>query len=370
MKKLLALLFAFGLIAAACGSTADVASDAVDEVTDAVDGDEEEAMEDEEEAMEDDEEAMADGPEELNVAYFAGWPLPPQIGQEDGSFADAVGVGTVNWIPFNSGGEMAEAMNSGDVDISYSMGLTPFANSVNAGSQLSMVGIAVAYADADNCIVQGDLGLTRDNAAEVLAGQTVVTPIGNVTHFKMLSIMNFLGVDLDTLNIVPAEGGAATAAAFQNGDIGVGCAFGGSIVDMTDAGGVPILTGTETEEEVGIRTYDINAIPDSFGEAHPELVTSFLAAVQDFTDTWEADPETNNPIIATAAGMEDVGNFLAGEGWFSFPNIEEQLGAEWMGSAGDVMKTQVDFFVEQGQVDSALGSFDEFVDSSFLEAIG
>ena len=354
MKKLLALLLAFGLIAAACGSTADTA-------TEGDSGDD---------AAADDGGDAGGGVETLNVAYFAGWPLPPQIGQADGSFAEAVGVSEINWVPFNSGNEMAEAMNAGDIDISYSMGLTPFANSVNSGSELSMIGIAVAYADADNCIVQGDLGLTRDNAAEVLDGQTVVTPIGNVTHFKMLSIMDFLGVDVGTLNIVPAEGGATTAAAFQAGDIAVGCAFGGSIVEMTDAGGVPILTGAETEEEVGIRTFDINAIPTAFGEENPDLVVSFLSATQDFIDTWEADPETNNPIIAAAAGMEEVGNFLSGEQWFSFPNIEEQLTDDWMGSAGEVMRTQVEFFVEQGEVDSALSSFDDFVDSSFLEAVG
>ena len=364
MKKLLALLFAFGLIAAACGSTADTATG-----DDSGDDTAEDSGDGEEEAMEDDEEAMADGPEVLNVAYFAGWPLPPQIGQEDGSFADAVGVSEVNWVPFDSGNGMAEAMNAGDIDISYSIGLTPFANSVNAGSELSLIGIAVAYADADNCIVQGDLGLTRDNAAEVLNGQTVQTPIGNVTHFKMLSIMDFLGVDISTVNVIPAESGAATAAAFAEGAIQVGCAFGQQLVDMTDAGGVPILTGAETESEVGIRTFDVNAIPDSFGEAHPELVVSFLQAVEDFTETWAADPETNNPIIATAAGMEDVGNFLGGEQWFSFPSAGDQLSDEWMGGVADVMKTQVDFFVEQGQVESALDDFGGFVDTSFLEQV-
>jgi len=29
---------------------------------------------------------------------------------------------TVNWIPFASGGDMAQAMESGDIDISYSQG--------------------------------------------------------------------------------------------------------------------------------------------------------------------------------------------------------------------------------------------------------
>ena len=59
LRKMLALLFAFGLVAAACGSTVDTATDVVEEATG---GDEEEAMEDEEEeeAMEDEEEAMED----------------------------------------------------------------------------------------------------------------------------------------------------------------------------------------------------------------------------------------------------------------------------------------------------------------------
>ena len=34
-----------------------------------------------------------------------------------------------------------------------------------------------------------------------------------------------------------------------------------------------------------------------------------------------------------------------------------------------VMKDQMDFFVAQGEIDSALGSYDAFVDTSFLEAV-
>ena len=356
MRKILALLAMLALIAAACGSDDTTAGDdttASDDTTAGDDG-----------AMS---ETLID---ELNVAYFAGWPLPPQIGQEDGSFAAAVGAGTINWIPLNSGGEMAEAMIAGDVDISYSMGLTPFANNVNNGAELTLVGIAVSYAEADNCVAQGSLGLTRDNAAEILAGKTVVTPIGNVTHYKMLSIMDFLGVDLDSLEIIPAEGGAATAAQFAAGDIDVGCAFGGPVVDMLDAGGNVILTGAETESEVGIRTYDITAVPTSFGEANPELVTGFLNATEQFNEKWAADPDANNPIIAQAAGMEDVGNFLAGDLWFSFPTVSEQLSDEWMGgNVAETMKGQLATFERLGQIDSVLDDFSPFVDTSYLEAI-
>ena len=308
--------------------------------------------------------------EELNVAYFAEWPTPNQIGQEDGSFAEAVGVETINWIPFASGGEMSEAMIAGDIDISYSQGLTPFAGAINNGADLKLVGIAVSYSDADNCIVQDSLGVTKANAAETLAGATVMTPFGNVTHYKMLKMMENLGVDLDGLNIVQAESGATTAAAFEVGDIDVGCAFGGSIENMMANGGSPIFTGIEQQEEVGIFTYDIVSIPTQFGEDHREVVVDFLRATEEFNDTWRADPATNNPIIAKAAGMEDVGNFLDGELWFVFPTIEEQLSSDWLaGNVGAAMQGQVETLAELGGGAPANGDFLGSVDASFLEEV-
>ena len=388
MRKLLLLLAVFGLFAAACGSDGSTDTEAADTGSETEEADtEEEAMEDEEEAMEDDEEAMEDEEEameddeeaagaasgsdleELNVAYFAEWPTPNQAGQEDGSFADAVGV-PINWIPFNSGGEMSEAMLAGDIDISYSQGLTPFANTTNNGADLRVVGIAVTYAEADNCVAQGDLGVTRENAAEVLNGATVLTPIGNVTHFKMLSMMEFLNVDLDSLNILPAEGGAATAAAFAAGEVQVGCAFGGSVVQMLDGGGELIMTGAEQVSDIGINTYDIVSIPTSFGEENPEVVTSFLQATEDFNNAWAGDPDSVNDTIAQAAGLEDVGNFLGGDLWFGFPTVEEQLSDDWLGGQVALnMEEQLATFVRLGQIDSSLDDFSGFIDTSYLEAV-
>ena len=163
-KKMLAAFALLGLLAAACGDSDDAGSGDL-------------------------------SVDEINVAYFQEWPTPNQFGQNDGTFSDAVGA-SINWIPFTSGGAMSEAMIAGDIDIAYSQGLTPFAGAINAGADLKLVGIAVSYAEADNCIVQSSLGVTRDNAAETLAGATVMTPFGNVTHYKMLSMMEFLGVDL------------------------------------------------------------------------------------------------------------------------------------------------------------------------------
>lgn len=377
MKKLLILLMAFGLLAAACGddsdddsTTTDPPSDSGDDMADDQDGDDMADDEDGDDTADDGD--MADGlsVDEINVAYFAEWPTPNQYGQADGSFSEAVGA-TVNWLPFNSGGEMTEAMLSGDVDISYSQGLTPFAGAINNGADLKLVGIAVSYAEADNCVAQGSLGVTRENAAEVLDGKTVMTPFGNVTHYKMLSMMEFLGVDLESLNILQAESGATTAAAFESGGIDVGCAFGGSVVNMLDNGGELIMTGAEHESDIGIFTYDIVSTPTSFGTEHADVVTAFLSATEDFNTAWAADMEGQNPTIAVAAGMTDVGDFLGGELWFEFPTVTEQLGPDWLGgNVAAAMEGQVETLARLGDGSEAIGDFEGSVDPSYLDAIG
>jgi len=359
-RLLLAVALIFSLVAAACGSDDDTTetSDDGDTATTA--------------APDDGGEAMADFDRELNVAYFAEWPTPNQFGQADGSFAAAVGVDSINWIPLATGGEMSEGMISGDVDIAYSQGLTPFAGAINNGADFKLVGIAVAYAEADNCIAQGSLGITRENAAEVLDGKTIMTPFGNVTHYKMLTMLQFLNVDLDSVNFLQAESGATTAAAFENGDIDVGCAFGGSIVQMQDNGGVTIMTGAEQETEIGNYTFDIVSIPTSFGEEHPDVVSNFLKATDEFNDGWRADPDTYNPVVALAAGMTDVGNFLGGDLWFSFPTIAEQLsdGPEaWKGgNVANAMQEQVETLASLADGSPATGDFAGSVDTSYLEA--
>ncbi|GIT73381.1 MAG: hypothetical protein Ct9H300mP28_31950 [Pseudomonadota bacterium] len=70
---------------------------------------------------------------EVRIAFFLEWATPNQEDKVKKAFDRAFGV-PVKWTNFATGGEMTEAMLSGDIDISYSQGLTPFVNAVNAQS--------------------------------------------------------------------------------------------------------------------------------------------------------------------------------------------------------------------------------------------
>ena len=363
MKRLLALLAVFVLVAAACGGDDDEAPET------GVDSDGATAAADDDDGTgtapaATDEEMMLD---ELNVAYFLEWPTANQVAQAEQTYDAALGL-TVNWIPFASGGDMAQAMESGDIDISYSQGLTPFANFVTGGSDLLLVGVAVSYADADNCVANPDLGITADNAAETLAGQSIYTPLGNVTHFKLLKMLEHLGVDTSTVELIQSEGGPAAVAALDSGEVAMACAFGGAVNQMIADGGNLVMTGSE-QEAIGIRVFDIISTTGTFAAEHPDVVTGFLQVTEDANVAYNDNREPFIDTIAGAAGM-DRESTIALLDAFSFPEKDVQLSAAWLGgTVQQVMKDQMDFFVAQGEIDSALGSYDDFVDTSFLEAV-
>ena len=356
MKRLLAVLMVLGLVAAGCGD--DEPAEPAAEPGETAPADEPAT------SPADDSEMMLD---ELNVAYFLEWPTANQVAQAEQTYDAALGL-TVNWTPFASGGDMAQAMESGDIDISYSQGLTPFANFVTGGSDLLLVGVAVSYADADNCVANPDLGITADNAAETLAGQKIYTPLGNVTHFKLLSMLEHLGVDTSTVELIQSEGGPAAVAALDSGEVALACAFGGAVNQMIADGGNLVMTGSE-QEAIGIRVFDIISTTGTFAAEHPDVVTGFLQVTEDANVAYNDDRAPFLDTIADAAGM-DRESTIALLDAFSFPERDVQLSEAWLGgTVQQVMKDQMDFFVAQDEIDSALGSYDDFVDTSFLEAV-
>ena len=107
----------------------------------------------------------------------------------------------VNWRAFGNGNELSAAMASGDVQIAYSQGLVPFVVAVTKGLPLKLVSSAVSYAENDNCVLHQDAGITQENAKD-LEGKKIATPIGNVTHYKLLRTLDHLEVDSSAVNML------------------------------------------------------------------------------------------------------------------------------------------------------------------------
>ncbi|SDR20512.1 ABC transporter substrate-binding protein [Pseudovibrio sp. Tun.PSC04-5.I4] len=300
--------------------------------------------------------------DKITVAYFLEWPTANQAAQMDKTYDEALGL-EVEWRAFGNGNEMVQAMVSGDVQIAYSNGFVPFVVGVSSGAPIKLVGVAVTYAENDLCIVRNDAGITQANAKE-LEGKKVATPIGNVTHYKLIRTLQHLGVDINKVKLVQMNP-ADAAVAVVRGDVVMGCAFGGALGRMKTVG-KPLMTGAE-QEAVGINTFDVVNVTDSFAADHPDLIRKFLEVTNQANTAYIADPEAVYGKIAKAAGMdlepakEMIGNF-------GFPSNEEQMSESWLGGGIQAAaKGVAEVMVSAGGLDEALDDYSPFIDASYLK---
>jgi len=221
----------------------------------------------------------------------------------------------VNWVSFDTGVAMSAAMASGDVHIAYSQGLVPFANAVTAGLPLKTVGIAMSYAENDNCVVGTDTGI----------------------------------------------------GALQRGDVAMSCGWGGALLRMKENGDI-LMTGAEMQE-IGILVFDVVSVTEDFAANHGDIITQFLQVTEDANAAYAEDAASKHETIAEAAGME-VDAAIANLDTFTFLTAEEQMSEAWMGGTVQKFVQEVaEFFVEQGELDAALDDYAPFIDTSFLEAV-
>jgi taurine transport system substrate-binding protein len=302
---------------------------------------------------------------EVAVAYFLEWPTANQVAQVEKLYDEAMGV-KVKWVAFPNGNEMTRAMKSGDVHIAYSQGLIPYVVAVSGGVPLQLIGVAVSYAENDNCVVHRDAGVSKYNAHHTLEGKTIATPIGNVTHYKLLRTLEYLGVDVSKVNIVKMDG-APGAAALSQHRVDMACAFGGPLTRMKEVGYV-LMSGKE-QEAFGLLTFDVISTTKEFAEDHPDLVTKFMQVTEDANRAYAKNPEKMQPIIAKAAGMKlaDSNAFLEK---FGFPSKKEQLSEAWFGGTLQAFcKGAADFFVKQKVIPTALDDYSPYITDKFLKAV-
>lgn len=303
-------------------------------------------------------------PGKITVAYFREWPTANQVAQAERWYDEAMGV-KVNWRAFETGTAMAAAMVAGDAQIAYSMGVVPFAIAVSQGAPLKAVGVAVSYAENDNCVVYKKAAIDKANAHE-LEGKKVAVPMGTVTHYKMLRTLEHLGVDVSKVDLIDMSS-AEAAKAFIRGEVTMACGWGGPLRRMKGYGW-ELMTAKE-QEAIGIRVFDVIAVTNDFADTYPDLVTTFLEVTDKSIAYLEDHPDEAKPVIAATAGMDlkesDIVLSL-----FRFPRRDAQLSERWMdGGVQSFVKQVADFYVKQGRIPAALDDYGPTIDASFYEKV-
>ena len=268
---------------------------------------------------------------EVRIAFFLEWATPNQEDKVKKAFDKAFGI-PVKWTNFATGGEMTEAMLSGDIDISYSQGLTPFVNAVNAKAPIILVDIAVLYGmGGTTCVVSNASRITKANASD-LEGRKVAVPLGTMADYVFKETMRVVGADPSKMKVIdmnPEDG----SAALVNGDVDMACLFGGTSIKKAEEAGKKMLTVKEAKD-AGIAGIDITSVTNKFLRENPGMVRTFVEVTHEANDRFNSG-RSNMSVIAKDAAMDLAGtkNQMGG---FEFPDADT-MRSKYMNRGGILM---------------------------------
>lgn len=307
---------------------------------------------------------LAQAQQAVTVGYFKEWPLPAHYGKQANTFSEALRA-RVNWPSFDRAADMSTALENGTIDIALSQGIVPLLVAASEGRDVEIVDIAVSYAGAENCVVRARLNISQENAT-ALEGLEVALPIGTTVHFSLLKQMTHLGVDASKLvltDMTPAR----AASAFENAEVDMACGWGDALERMKKRGNV-LLDGSELTD-IGVLAFDTIVIQNFYGISNADLLTKILDINDKLVFSYNSDPTAMIDEIAESVAMTGSATRATMDG-FTFLPIDQKLSETWLGSGVQTyMKSLADFFVEQGTMNSALDSYDDLVNVSYLQAV-
>ncbi len=298
--------------------------------------------------------------DEVNVAFFLEWATPNQIAKVEQVYDDALGV-PVNWTNFDAGTQMTEAMLAGDIDISYSQGLAPFINAVNANAPIKLVSIAVQY-PANDCVVRNGEGIDKSNASE-LEGKSVAVPLATMADYSFRMMMRALDVDVNKINVVdqvPAD----AAVSLTDGAVTMACGFGADSMAKMYEAGEPLMSPAD-KEAAGIISFDVVSVTEKFAQENPNMVKTFLTVTNEANMMFASD-QSKIDVIAKDAGLsvESAQNQMAE---MYFPTHDEQM-SKYFNEGG---LASVAIGVVGGAFataeNPALDDYSAVIDTSFME---
>ena len=304
--------------------------------------------------------APAKAADTVNVAFFLEWATPNLIAKAEKAYEEAMGV-ELNWVDFEAGTQMTEAMLAGDIDISYSQGLAPFITAVNANAPIKTVGIAVTY-PANPCVVRNGEGIDASNASE-LEGKAVAVPLATMADYSFRMQMRALGVDLNEITVVdqvPADG----AVSLADGSVAMACLFGGNSIKAALESGTKLMSD-DAMDEAGIVSFDVVSVTEKFAQENPDLLRTFMEVTDAINAEYAAD-QSKLAVISKEAGMDEetTVNQLSTMG---FPSSQEQLDSYFNegGQASVAISIVGDAFATPEN--PARDDYSAVVDTSFLK---
>jgi len=288
----------------------------------------------------------------------------PWKAQMDKLKKEGLGGKSIEFVKFNSGTEVINAMASGSVDISLN-GSSPSAAGFSRGVELQVVYVYDNINDAEALVVDDSITAPQD-----LLGKTIAVPFGSTTHFHMMFALEQFNISPKKMRVIDMSP-PDMVAAWERGDINGGFVWDPALGKMKGKGRVLVTSGDLSNW--GKATFDAMVARKGFTEENPKFVCQWIKMVAAQDADYRANPQSYGPgtanakAIAKAVGGQEaeVGGVLA---LYEFPTLAQQISPTWLGGGvQNALKAASIFLKDQGKLDAVLDSYADSATPKFAK---
>lgn len=277
---------------------------------------------------------------------------------------------TVQWIPFETGGQVNAAIAAGQIDFG-AVGSPPAAAGISAGLQYRGIFILNMLGSVEGLVVRANLPIS---APSDLAGRRIAVPFGSTSYYLLLSLLRQNGVPRSAVTLLDMTPSQAREA-WDKQEIDGAWLWETALHHMMTNGGRVLVDNSDMARS-GLPVGDIAVVANDLLKARPELVARYVQSECAAIEFWRERPADTARIVARELGVgpADAARMMTGT---EVVPCGHQLAPAYLGlmenpgAFARSLRPIATFLFDDGRTVRALPDkdYDHFVDIRFLTAI-
>jgi len=258
---------------------------------------------------------------------------------------DLAGV-KVSWLPFNSGGEVNQAITANGVDIGLA-GSSPVSRGVANGIPYVVPWIFDVIGKAEALAVRPEANI---KSAADLVGKKVGVPFISTTHYSLLSYLKQNNVDpasVEIINMTPPD----AVAAYVTGNIDAAYIWEPALGELY-AAGATTLVDSAAMADAGYPTFDLTVAAKAFTDQYPCVMVAWAKAQDRAVRMIRDDVDGAAELIGREFNLDvtEAKRQMSGLGYL---DASEQASDTWLGGGlAKALQQTAQYLLDQKEIEA------------------
>ncbi|WP_342045854.1 taurine ABC transporter substrate-binding protein [Bacillus sp. OTU530] len=290
-------------------------------------------------------------PKEIRLGYQVspnGELLAKALGLLEKKYPDV----KINWIKFDSGRDVNNAMASGSIDFGL-VGTPPGSIGIANKLPYKVYYLHDIIGESEALIAKQDSGI---QSLKDLKGKKITTTFSSTSHYSLLKALEKEGINpqkegITLLDMQPAD----IYAAWKRNDIDAAYIWQPIQTKLITEGGNMIISSKDLAQK-DIVTGEFGIVNKDFAKKYPNIVKGYIAVLDEAVHYYHDKPEQSAQLLSKELGLSPEESLTTMKQiiWLDASQQKEYFGTSGQpGKLANVLKDTADFMVKQKNISSA-----------------